>query len=142
MVASSSYYYSFSSFCLFFLLFFLLLLSLLFLSLSSCLFAVVPLVGGGGVRFGPLWGVGSQNWVQRGSKKGWMPWGVLKLEREEFRRIFEENGGSGGGIFTPLRVGGPPTPQAFLANSNIYTKKQAKTLFFSVFLHCVPSKTP
>ena len=34
-------------------------------------------------------------------------------------------------IFTPLRVGGPPTPQAFLANSNIYTKNQAKTLFFS-----------
>ena len=38
-------------------------------------------------------------------------------------------------LFTPLRVGGPPTPQAFLANSNIYTKNQAKTLFFSVFLH-------
>ena len=36
-------------------------------------------------------------------------------------------------IFTPLRVGGPPTPQAFLANSNIYTKNQSKTLFFSVF---------
>ena len=44
MVVSSSYYYSFSSFCLLFLLFFLLLLSVLFLSLSSCLFAVVPLV--------------------------------------------------------------------------------------------------
>ena len=44
VVVSSSYYYSFSSFCLFFLLFFLLLLSVLFLSLSSCLFAVVPLV--------------------------------------------------------------------------------------------------
>ena len=28
-------------------------------------------------------------------------------------------------LFTPLRVGGPPTPQAFLANSNIYTKNQA-----------------
>ena len=37
-------------------------------------------------------------------------------------------------VFTPLRVGGPPTPQAFLANSNIYTKNQAKTLLFSVFL--------
>ena len=49
---------------------------------------------------------------------------------------------SQGHIFTPLRVGGPPTPQAFLANSNIYTKNQAKTLFFSVFLQCVPSKTP
>ena len=36
-------------------------------------------------------------------------------------------------IFTPLRVGGPPTPQAFLANSNIYTKNQAKTSFFQCF---------
>ena len=44
MVVSSSYYYSFSAFCLFFLLFFLLSLSVLFLSISSCLFAVVPLV--------------------------------------------------------------------------------------------------
>ena len=44
VVVSSSYYSSFSSFCVFFLLFFLLLLSVLFLSLSSCLFAVVPLV--------------------------------------------------------------------------------------------------
>ena len=43
-------------------------------------------------------------------------------------------------VFTPLRVGGPPTPQAFLANSNIYTKNQTKTFFFSVFLQCVPSK--
>ena len=43
MVSSSSYDW-FSAFCLFFLLFFLLLLSALFLSFSSCLFAVVPLV--------------------------------------------------------------------------------------------------
>ena len=28
-------------------------------------------VWGGGVRFGPLWGVGSLNWAQGGSKKGW-----------------------------------------------------------------------
>ena len=34
-------------------------------------------------------------------------------------------------VFTPLRVGGPPTPQAFLANSNTYTKNHSKTFFFS-----------
>ena len=36
-------------------------------------------------------------------------------------------------LFTPLRVGGPPTPQAFLANSNMYTKNHSKTFFYIVF---------
>ena len=45
-------------------------------------------------------------------------------------------------IFTPLRVGGPPTPHASLANSNIYTKNQSKTFFlFSVFTMCSVENT-
>ena len=45
-------------------------------------------------------------------------------------------------IFTPLRVGGPPTPQAFLANSNTYTKNHSKEMFFfSVFTMCSVENT-
>ena len=36
--------------------------------------------------------------------------------------------------------GGRPHRRLFLANSNIYTKNPSKTLFFTVFLQCFPSK--